>query len=514
MLRPVVVHASEPPLVTVPNVELFRVGEDWQTSTGTFTFTEEDVASAIAAQDNPHFVAPVIKFGHTDPRFNFDGEFSVGRIKNIRTPDGVTCVGDYVGVPTWLAKVLPTAYPRRSIEGEWKGMAQKDQPTWDGFYLTGLALLGAYLPAIQSLADLELFWRGEDPPMYDAETGDIVLLSTALDAMAQEADDVKVAASRTGPTSRQTTVAAQVAVEDVRRLWWEEVADDFGYWSWITAMYVDPAEIIVDDGEGNLYRQSYSIDGDDITFGDAEKVKIQYIPAARVAAGVRGQQEAIAAYASRDEALSGIVRATTDDEPLEGDVKLSEKALKALGLDSDATEEQINEALEKMEAVPAQEPAEADPPVQDAPGNPPAVEDPPATTEVETDAEGRVLVDAAAWRDQAARLARIEAAEAKRENERREGVLAAAVKAGKFPKSRMDHYRAMLAADPAGAEDIIKKLAPGMVPVEAVAVAEDEANTQGEKYPAWMKPAASAPVPAAELPSHIQREGSLTIINA
>ena len=43
---------------------------------------------------------------------------SVGRIENLRlTNNSQTLVGDLVGVPVWLAKVMPSAYPRRSIEG-------------------------------------------------------------------------------------------------------------------------------------------------------------------------------------------------------------------------------------------------------------------------------------------------------------------------------------------------------------------------------------------------------------
>lgn len=486
---------DEPFLVTIPNVELLEVGEDWLTSTGKFTFTPEDLASAVAAMDSPDVRTPVLKFGHTDPRFGMaDGEFSVGRIENIHlSADEMTLLGDYVGVPLWLAKVMSVAYPRRSIEGEWAGLGRSD-PIWEGFFLTGVALLGAYYPACSTLEDLKAFWTGEDPPMYDADTGEIVPLSSVVAAAI--ATEETVPEGITKKQQRKTTVAAAAQVEDVRRAWYEQ---SDGYFAWIRAMYVDPPEIIWDNDDGDLFRQDYTIDGDDITFGDSEKVKIQYVPAARVAAGARGQQEAVVVYATKDDAQDGIVPAD-NDSALEGDVKLSEKALKALGLPADATEEQINAHLEAQAeggdggtggsgtgTTPVEEPVVETPT--------PAVET-PATPAVETPSgvqvpEGMQLVDAAAWAETQRGVKAALATEARLATEEKNKILEGAVRAGKFPRARLGHYSNMYDADPEGAKDIIAKLGAGVVPVEEIGGAGLESDTD-TGYPSDWAPSVSA----------------------
>ena len=136
---------------TIEGVELASVGvHDCQT--GTWNCTREDIAAAVAADGDPAFRKPVVKLGHTDPRF--DGEPAVGVIQNLRaSPDGMTLLGDLVGVPTWLAKAMPSAYPSRSVEGirgDVSAAGGKPYP----FRLTALALLGVSPPAIESLADV------------------------------------------------------------------------------------------------------------------------------------------------------------------------------------------------------------------------------------------------------------------------------------------------------------------------------------------------------------------------
>jgi hypothetical protein len=49
---------GRPNLVTVPNVALLEVGEDWETCTGLFTFTAEDVVACIVALDDPQSALP------------------------------------------------------------------------------------------------------------------------------------------------------------------------------------------------------------------------------------------------------------------------------------------------------------------------------------------------------------------------------------------------------------------------------------------------------------------------
>lgn len=189
--------ADRSAFATIPGVELLDTGS-WEASTGPFTATIDDLRAAVAAQDDPTLRAPVLKLGHTDPRFNgrmlrdwfmgagdqlgipaevmsalldmipmsFDGQPSVGRVKNLRVDDtSNTLVGDYVGVPRWLADALPTAYPSRSIEAHWNYEAPSGRI--HPFVITGVALLGESTPAVSSLEDIRGLMYGDEE---EAET--------------------------------------------------------------------------------------------------------------------------------------------------------------------------------------------------------------------------------------------------------------------------------------------------------------------------------------------------------
>ncbi len=138
-------------LVTVPGIELMRTGK-WNLSTGEWECTDKEIAAAIDAHQKGLLRKPVIRLGHNDPRFT--GDPAVGWLDNLRaSADGSALIGDMVGVPEWLAEILPSAYPSRSIEGLY------DYTAPDGseheFVLTGLALLGATRPGVESLQSLQ-----------------------------------------------------------------------------------------------------------------------------------------------------------------------------------------------------------------------------------------------------------------------------------------------------------------------------------------------------------------------
>jgi 2'-5' RNA ligase len=139
------------PLATIPNVELMRAGQ-WAISTGLATFTPDDLASAVAAMDCPAVRRPVLKLGHVDPRF--DGEPAVGWIGNMGTADGgATLVGDYTSMPGWLGDVIASAYPDRSIEGQYDYRCQVGH--LHPFVITGVALLGVTPPGVGNLQSLQ-----------------------------------------------------------------------------------------------------------------------------------------------------------------------------------------------------------------------------------------------------------------------------------------------------------------------------------------------------------------------
>ncbi|QBC87944.1 hypothetical protein B6K05_023445 [Mycobacterium avium subsp. hominissuis] len=167
--------------MTVPGVELMRVGK-WNLSTGEWECTTKEIAAAIDAHDKGLLRKPVIRLGHNDPRFS--GDPAVGWLDNLRaSEDGQALIGDMVGVPEWLAEILPSAYPSRSIEGLY------DYTAPDGseheFVLTGLALLGATRPGVESLQSLQDVAR-----LYDiAAAGQVG--GKAIELTIEAADDPK-----------------------------------------------------------------------------------------------------------------------------------------------------------------------------------------------------------------------------------------------------------------------------------------------------------------------------------
>lgn len=137
-------------LRTIPGVELVRTGR-WEITTGPWTVTTGDLLAAVAAHRAGVIRRPVLKLGHIDDRF--DGEPAIGAVDNLRVTDaGHTLLGDYVGVPAWLADVMASAYPDRSVE------AIRDyvdaRGTTHRLVLTGVALLGVTAPGISTLRSL------------------------------------------------------------------------------------------------------------------------------------------------------------------------------------------------------------------------------------------------------------------------------------------------------------------------------------------------------------------------
>lgn len=140
-----------PALRTIPSVELVKCGR-WQASTGEFAPTPADLAAAVAAHRAGVLRKPVIHLGHD--RALGDAAPALGYVDNLRLADGgQTIVGDLVNVPAAVAALIPRAYPDRSIE------ALLDYTAADGtaysMVLTGLALLGAAAPAVETLRSLQ-----------------------------------------------------------------------------------------------------------------------------------------------------------------------------------------------------------------------------------------------------------------------------------------------------------------------------------------------------------------------
>jgi Mu-like prophage I protein len=422
---------------TIEGVELVTVGMEWPASTGPVTFTFEHLADAMAAaNDDPHIISPRGKLGHES---EVNGELNVidpfaalgdaapafGKYVNLRLDnDGAVLLGDWIEIPAWLADAAPSAFPNRSIE------ATFDVTTEGGKHytmvITGVASLGAYLPAVSDLEDLEQFMvSGPD-----------------LDA---------VAATQSPEEGRMPeSTAASIDVGTIRqRFNWEWTTDNDTehdtYWWWARSVRVDPLEIIADDDEGGLYLIPISTDGkDEITFGEPVPVREEFVPVAASAEGVaatvrqRVDQQVLATELERPEKPAPKTAASQPD-PQEDEMSIDLDKLRGrLGLPDDATEEQINEALAKEPETPA-EPTEPVTPSDEIPAEPettPAEPEPIAASAELPD--GMVAVPAGKWAEvQAGAKAGGELASTT-EIKRRDDTIAAAVKAGKVPPSEKE----------------------------------------------------------------------------
>lgn len=146
--------------VNIPNVELATAGT-FPASSGRSTLTPDDFRSAVSAYADRDVPRPVIKIGHTDPRFtdpSQDGNPAFGWLENLRvSADGNTLIADLTGIPAKLAEIIPAAFRRRSIEMAFgfRTVAGKVHRA----ALTALSLLGERAPAINSLADVYALYR-------------------------------------------------------------------------------------------------------------------------------------------------------------------------------------------------------------------------------------------------------------------------------------------------------------------------------------------------------------------
>ena len=138
---------------------------------------------------------PVLKIGHTDPRF--DGSPALGRLDNLRLADaGRSLICDLVDVPRAVARLLPTAYPDRSVEAL-RNYEAPDGTVWP-LVVTALALLGETAPGIDTLAEIT--------DLYGIAASRVNLPAKAFqpDDTAPRQRAVAVAAARRRRTHRST----------------------------------------------------------------------------------------------------------------------------------------------------------------------------------------------------------------------------------------------------------------------------------------------------------------------
>jgi hypothetical protein len=175
------------------------------------------------------------------------------------TEDGHCVVGDLTGVPVWLANIMASAFPSRSIEGRFNVKT----PTGKQHRLVihGLALLGVVWPGVNTIDDIATLYSEKGPDVNVTEAS----------------EEVPVVITAAG--ARQ--ISAQVTVEDLRRAWYESIKGDPDKYNWwLRSIYIEPNELIVDaDDGGTLYRQPFTIKNDRVKFGKVKQVKIKYVNA-------------------------------------------------------------------------------------------------------------------------------------------------------------------------------------------------------------------------------------------
>lgn len=255
-------------LDTIFGVELVSVGE-WLTSTGPAKFTKAHLEGIIASQEDPFIKPPRLILGHTPDEEPYaesvspngkDGFFgeqpTIGKFVNLhlnKTED--TIIADLVGVPKWLADIMPTAFPNRSVEVYYN--VQTKAGVKYAAIMPRVAALGINLPAVASLEDLQILYSEEGPDGVE-----LVHIGE------------RIAASAPGTTF----VKASIDVEAVRQAYYDEFAQGDRFWWWLKAMFVNPTIIIaLDDDTGALYAVPWSSTSDAVTFGEPSEVFMQYV---------------------------------------------------------------------------------------------------------------------------------------------------------------------------------------------------------------------------------------------
>lgn len=504
------VMAGGPDLVTIPNVPIISTGIEYPLATGPATFTQDDLEDAVrAAEEDPHVQHPRLKLAYGGPHDEAIAEPAFGKVVNLRLGDNEqTIYGDYVGVPRWLAEVMPTAYPARSVE------ANRDCKTVGGntyrLVISDVALLGVHLPGITSLPDLAAYYGASQPD------------GAVIDGLSE-----KLAASG---------VAAAVNIEDVRRKYYESLKPEQSWW-WVRAMELEASGgyLIVDNDEGDLYKVGFTIDGEEVEFAEAKTVRTVYedVPkdkvAASVVAGMADISDKMTVYATRAES-----RPTTATK--EGGVDLDPKAIaKRLGLPEDATEEQINAKLDEVTPVepvtpsPGTEPGgPAGPPAGDpvAPEGDPAAprkedlpdeEAAPNVDPPQEDDQGNVKLDKAQYEELIAAGRAAQTIVANTTKQHRDTVVSEAVKAGKIAPASRDRFIRLYEADPEGTEKLLTAsveeggLAAGLLPVnEKGTGGTGDNDDQAEGLPEqWFGNGIAAAKKRADQPSRVTmaREG-------
>lgn len=433
-------------IVTRSDVPIVRVGT-YPLSTGVHTFTEEDIAAAADALANdPAIKAPRAKIASVEAALGLDptehgGEPAFGWFDNLRvTDDGQELLADYHG-PQAVVDAMKWAYPSLSVEGgPYKSVTGREH----SLVITAVALLGIHWPGVTTLEDFTEFMANGPTIEVTANAPHEVLATIA---------------------ARATPIAASLDVETVRTRLYEavdggelEIPEGAKGWDlWIRSLRFDdagkPYAKVTDEGSGRLYRVDFKVKGNEVTFGAFVEIVEQDVP---VAAATR-PLPALGSWATRDESRTLAASTNTEDHSQMTDEQRRALAPK-YGLDPEtATEAEVIAA-----AIAAPDPVAPEPTKPAAPEVP----------------EGFSIVDDATLAELREGATLAVTASRKSQRDERDTTISAAISAGKIPVGRREAFEAMWgdpmgdtpekrAGDPEGTRQLLAKLSPGLVPVEA-----------------------------------------------
>lgn len=457
-------------LRTIPNVEILQTGVEYELQSGPHTFTPEDLQAVVSSQQDPAVKEPRLKLGHVGKHGASGpviGQPVFGKFTNLRVAkDGHLLVGDMVGIPDWLADILPVTYPNRSIEGDtnWTSHTGKTHRV----HVPAVSLLGVELPGVSTLEDLRVLME-EGPAALET---DLVIDGQVVARYGKEDESLKL--------RRRKVKARSLQASDVHQRFYSDFTKEGRESWWCHELYLDPAEVIAEDeATGRMYRVPFELDGDAVKFGEPVAVQKTYQPiAAQEDDGEADDVKPALLYASRAESVPKVetepeqTGRKQDTNTEGGGSSVDPKVLrKSLGLPEDASDEQV---MSRVQELSQKEQKQAE------------NEDENGQRKLEIP-EGMILVDKEQYETITASSARGEEAWRRQQREDRDRLIAQAVEQGKFPPSRRDHYRKLYNSDPQGTKQLIASLAPGLVPVKEKGTEIDAGAAGDDAYPAhWL----------------------------
>lgn len=505
---------------SIYNVPLVETGIEYPLSTGPHTFTESELQAAVEAYLTDSAVkAPRLKLGHTSD-FNFnngDAEPAFGTVENLRMSENMQAVvGDYTGVPEWLANIMPTAYPSRSVDAI-GGVTTATGKQHD-MVITAVCALGIYWPGCSVLEDLPK-WFGTEVP-----EGAVI-------------EDIAALGGDMGLFKKDKKIEAAVDTAKVRKQFYQVLGQEHPYW-WIRAerygdddgMYL----IVEDDAAGeddpDLYKIPVMVAGDDVEFGEPKPVTVAYpakkkVAASAIAAGMKVADEAVFIHASRAE-----TDPSEESQSQEGgETQVDTKDLaQRLGLPEDATEEQIQDALDAQ----LPNPADADDPThgQSGTGEPamemndgsatgpkpekgpvggaptaggPVVIPPPDELQAKLQSGELVILDKGTLEYIKAGADKANEHDKERLTARNRSLVIQAVKDGIIPGARQAHWETLAALDYEGTKVQLEAMPKNMIPVNEIGQSagseEITANAGGEGLPAEWFPSLRQPATVGQV---------------